>query len=140
MILSRIILLASIFLLPTKKVMSFKFEKLIIWQKAMGFAEDINTMTALFPKNELFNLSSQIMRAVDSVALNISGGSIEQSNNKFNRFLGYSVRSLAEVVTCLHKAKRRNYITNDQFDSSYKIAFDLMNMIIAFKIKIKNAN
>ena len=106
----------------------------------MDFAEDINTMTELFPKKELFNLSSQIMRAVDSVALNISEGSIEQWNNEFNRFLGYSVRSLAEVVTCLYKANRRGYIGKEQFDTNYKIPFDLMNMIIAFKIKIKNAN
>lgn len=120
--------------------MSFKFEKLNIWQKAMDFGEEINTMLATFPKKEMYNLSSQIMRAVDSVALNISEGSIEQSNNEFNRFLGYSVRSLAEVVTCLYKAKRRNYITNVQFDTNYKTAFDLMNMIIAFKTKIKNAN
>ena len=83
--------------------MSFKFEKLIIWQKSMDFGEDINTIIKEFPKYEMYNLSSQILRASDSVALNISEGSIEQSNAEFNRFLGYSVRSLAEVVTCLHK-------------------------------------
>jgi four helix bundle protein len=74
--------------------MSFKFEKLIIWQKAMDFGEEINLLTENFPKKEMFNLSSQIVRASDSIALNISEGSIEQSNAEFNRFLGYSVRSL----------------------------------------------
>jgi hypothetical protein len=29
--------------------MSFKFEKLKIWQLAMDFGEDINTMIDLFP-------------------------------------------------------------------------------------------
>lgn len=29
--------------------MSFKFEKLIIWQKAMGFGEDINEIAINFP-------------------------------------------------------------------------------------------
>ena len=51
--------------------MSFKFEKLIIWQKAMDFGEEINTITKEFPKNEMYNLSSQILRAADSIALNI---------------------------------------------------------------------
>ena len=120
--------------------MSFKFEKLIIWQIAMDFGEEINTMISGFPKKEIYNLSSRIMRATDTIALNISEGSIEQLNAKFNRFLGYSVRSLAEVVTCLDKAKRRNYIEELEFNKKYETAFNLMNMMLAFKNKIKNAN
>jgi len=83
----------------------FKFENLIIWQKAMDLGEEINKLSKQFPKSEMYNLSSQILRAVDSIALNISEGSIGQSNTEFKRFIGYSIRSLAEVVTCLHKAK-----------------------------------
>jgi four helix bundle protein len=88
----------------------FKFEKLIIWQDAIDFGEVINEVSQRFPDKEKFNLMSQIMRAVDSVALNISEGSIGQSNPEQRKFIGYSIRSLAEVVTCLFKAKRRNYI------------------------------
>jgi four helix bundle protein len=64
--------------------MSFKFEKLIIWQKAMDFGEEINSISKEFPKHEMYNLSSQLLRAVDSIALNISEGAIEQSNAEFN--------------------------------------------------------
>ena len=119
--------------------MSFKFEKLIIWQKSMDFGEEINAIVKGFPKHEIYNLSSQILRASDSVALNISEGSIGQSNAEFNRFLGYSVRSIAEVVTCLHKARRRNYMTVQEFDKLYKDCFDMMNMIIGrHKIHMMN--
>ncbi len=117
--------------------MNFKFEKLIIWQKAMDFGEDINNLSKNFPKEEMFNLSSQIRRAVDSIALNISEGSIGQSNPEFKKFMGYAVRSLAEVVTCLHKANRRKYISEDEFTEFYKNAYNLMNMMIAFKNNIK---
>ncbi len=117
--------------------MSFKFEKLVIWQKAMDYGEEIFGISKDFPKPELYNLSSQILRAGDSIALNISEGSIEQSNLEFNRFLGYSVRSLAEVVTCLYKAKRRNYIDEEKFNTLYQEAYHLMNMILAFKTKLK---
>lgn len=114
----------------------FKFEKLQIWQKAMDFGEDIFKISSSFPKDEMFNLVSQIRRASDSVALNISEGSISQSNPEFKKFLGYSIRSLAEVVTCLHKAKRRSYIDLVQFETLYSEAFHLMNMMISFKSKI----
>lgn len=117
--------------------MSFKFEKLIIWQLAMDFGEDINTIANSFPKTEQYNLSSQILRAVDSIALNISEGSVEQSIPEFKRFLNYSIRSIAEVVTCLHKAIRRNYITKEQFDNLYDKSFELMNRTLAFKTQLK---
>jgi len=48
--------------------MEFKFEKLIIWQKAMEFGEIINKLPFSFPKEKIYNLSSQIRSAVDSIA------------------------------------------------------------------------
>jgi four helix bundle protein len=118
-------------------IMKFKFEKLLIWQKSMDFGEDINKMVISFPRKEQYNLASQIMRAVDSVALNISEGTIGQSNPESKKFISYSIRSLAEVVTCLHKAIRRKYISEDEFNKHYDCAFNLMNMIVAFRNKIE---
>lgn len=111
----------------------FKFEKLKIWQKSMDFAEEMSCLADEFPQKEMYNLSSQMRRASDSIALNISEGSIEQSIPEFRRFLSYSIRSLAEVVTCLHKAQGRKYISKIIFDKNYKEAYHLMNMMIAFK-------
>src|SRR5690606_27234836 len=113
--------------------MSFKFEKIIVWQRAMDFGESIFVLSKKFPEEEKFNLRSQICRAVDSIALNIAEGSILQSKPGFQRFLGYSIRSLAKVVTCLNKAKNRKYISETEFDFQYKFAFDLMNSLIAFR-------
>ena len=116
--------------------MSFKFEKLIIWQDSMGFAEEIYKHSSQFPKDEVFNLISQIRRASDSIALNIAEGSILQSNPEFRRFLGYSIRSIAEVVTCLYKAKNRNYITEETFTELYNESYKIINHIIAFRNKL----
>ncbi len=118
-------------------MIKFKFEKLIIWQKAMEYGESVNRLAYKFPKEEIYNLSSQIRRAVDSIALNISEGAIGQSNPEFKKFIGYAIRSLAEVVTCLHKASRRNYISEEEFTEHYEYAFNLMNMMVAFNKKIK---
>ena len=103
----------------------------------MDFGEEMSILADVFPNKEMYNLFSQIRRSADSVALNISEGSIEQSGLEFKRFLGYSIRSLAEVVTCLHKAKRRSYISESIFNNHYKEAYHLMNMMIAFKKTVK---
>ncbi|WP_435622819.1 four helix bundle protein [Flagellimonas sp.] len=114
----------------------FKFEKLHIWKDAMKLGEAVVGIADNFPDKERFNLTSQICRAVDSVALNISEGSIVQSKPEFRRFLGYSARSLAEVVTCLHTANHRKYISSTSFSALYDDCFKLMNMIIAFRNKL----
>lgn len=117
--------------------MSFKFEKLIIWQDSMEFGELIFKISLHFPDSEKFNLISQIRRTSDSVALNISEGSILQSRPEFQKFLGYSMRSIAEVVTCLYKAKNRKYINEEEFKLLYDFAYKLMNTIISFRKKVE---
>ena len=116
----------------------FKFEDLIIWQKAMDFGEEMNELSYLFPHPEKYNLSCQTRRAADSIVLNISEGSILQSVAEFRKFTGYSIRSLAEVVTCLHKARRRRYLNHEKFQLFYTMSFELMNKMIAFRKSIKN--
>ncbi len=78
--------------------MAFKFEKLIVWQKAVELSDFVNQVTKSFPKDELYSLTSQIKRAADSVSLNIVEGSTGQTTPEFKRFLGIALRSAVEVV------------------------------------------
>lgn len=100
--------------------MPFKFEKLEIWKLANEFADEVHMLTRRFPKEEMFSLTSQFKRAADSVSLNIAEGSIGQSNPEQRKFVGYSIRSLAECVTCLYLSERRKYITHEEFTFFYK--------------------
>ena len=83
--------------------MSFKFEKLLVWQKAVDLSADISNLTKTFPKDEIYVLTSQIKRAADSVSLNIAEGSTGQSNAEFKKFLGYALRSDIEVNSLRNK-------------------------------------
>ncbi|WP_339867748.1 four helix bundle protein [uncultured Algoriphagus sp.] len=116
--------------------MAFKFEKLIIWQKAMDLNEVIFVITKGFPSDERFNLISQMRRAADSVALNIAEGSTSQSNPEYQRFLNYSIRSIVEVVSALFISKRRNYIAEEVFQSTYNQCEELVKMIQSLKNKL----
>ena len=91
--------------------MNFKFEKLVIWKSAMEYGELINKTVLSFPKDEAFYLINQFRKAADSIALNIAEGAIVQSNPNQIRLTSYSIRSIAEVVTCLYKARNRNFIS-----------------------------
>jgi four helix bundle protein len=117
--------------------MSFKFEKLIVWQKAVDLAADVHELTKTFPKDELFILSAQIKRAADSVSLNIAEGSTAQSNSEFNRFLSYALRSDIEVVGCLFLAQKRNLIQSDDFTKLYHQCEEILAMLNALRKALK---
>lgn len=118
-------------------IMSFKFEKLKVWQKAVDLSADVNELTRKFPKEELFILSAQIKRAADSVSLNIAEGSTGQSNAAFRKFLTYSLRSNIEVVGCLYLAKKRGLIDEQNFSNIYAKCEEILVMINALKSSLE---
>lgn len=76
---------------------------------AINLSAEVSKLVKTFPVEERFVLSTQLQRAADSVALNIAEGSTGQSNAEFKKFLGYSIRSGIEVVSCLSLGKKRKY-------------------------------
>lgn len=120
--------------------MPFKFEKLIVWQKSLELSDEVHLLSRKFPKEELYILTSQIKRAADSVSLNIAEGSTGQSNAEFARFLGIALRSNIEVVGCLHLAKRRQYLCDQEFDKIYKMCEEILVMINSLKYSLNKNN
>lgn len=114
-----------------------KFENLRVWQKSLEMTVVIHDITKTFPKEELFVLTSQIKRVMDSVALNIAEGSTGNSNAEFKRFLTYSIRSGIEVIACLHIAKARKILQEELFQKVYVDINELIKSIQALKNSIK---
>ena len=117
--------------------MAFKFEKLLVWQKALDLSEIVNQVTRNFPKEEMYVLASQIKRAADSVSLNIAEGSTGQSNPEFARFLTIALRSNIEVVGCIFIAKRRKIISQENFDLFYNRCEEILVMLNSLRQSLK---
>lgn len=117
--------------------MAFKFEDLRVWQQAVQLSGIVYEVTISFPKEELYVLTSQIKRAADSVSLNIAEGSTGQTNPEFKRFLGISIRSGIEVIGCIYLAKRRNIISEEDFNKIYLETDQLIKSIQALRNSIK---
>lgn len=116
--------------------MAFKFEDLRVWNLAIDLSSEINVLIKTFPIEEKFVLSTQIQRAADSVALNIAEGCTGQSNPEFKKFLGYSIRSGIEVVSCLFLGKKRKIISEEDFSRLYNSYEGLIIKIQALKNSI----
>lgn len=110
----------------------FKFEDLIIYNKAIEFGESVNEQIQSFPKEEVYRLATQFIRAADSIALNIAEGSAS-TDAQFNRYLQMAWDSAHECVVCSTKASLRGFITDEQNDKNRADITELSKMITSFK-------
>lgn len=95
----------------------YRFERLLVWQKAMDFSEKVYAATRQFPKDEVYGLTSQIRRAATSIPLNIAEGSACKTRKEFIQFLYIALRSQYEVVTTIRLAKRLGYLPETESNS-----------------------
>ena len=72
-----------------------------VWKKAIDFVTEIYSVTALFPKAELYGLTSQIRRAAVSIPSNIAEGACRNHKAEFKQFLYIALSSAAEIDTQL---------------------------------------
>src|SRR5215469_15699681 len=87
------------------------FNELIVWQKAIDFVETIYAITATFPRDEVYGLTSQLRRAAVSVPSNIAEGQCRQTTRDFLNFLAIARGSLGEIETQIEIADRLRYIS-----------------------------
>lgn len=109
--------------------MGLKFEDLKVWQKAIMLTTEIHNLTKRFPKEEQYVLTSQIKRACDSIVLNIAEGSTGNSNAEFKQFVLYALRSAIEVIACLHLARHRELIHQEDFERFYERVEEILKML-----------
>ena len=75
----------------------------------MNLVGSIYSLTAVFPREERYGLSSQMRRAAVSVPSNIAEGAARETSKEFIRYLYIARGSLAELETQLLIAERLNY-------------------------------
>lgn len=98
----------------------FGFENLAAYQRALDLVDKVYDLMKGFPSEEKFALCDQLRRAVVSVPSNIAEGLGRLSNKEQGRFIEISYGSLMEVYCQMTIAKRRHYITEDQFEGLAK--------------------
>lgn len=90
------------------------FQELIIWQKAMDVTEEVYRLSALFPTEEKYGLTSQIRRSAISVPSNIAEGAGRNTDGEFKNFLGIASGSSNELLTQLMLSHRLELVGEKQ--------------------------
>ena len=89
---------------------SKNYTDLMVWQKAMDLVEGVYQVTAGFPQEERYGLTSQVRRAAVSIPSNIAEGQGRGSPRDFSRFLSIAHGSLRELETQVEIAFRLQYL------------------------------
>ena len=78
-----------------------KLEDLEVYVRSYRLAMKIFEMTKYFPKEEIYSLTSQIIRSSRSIAANISEGWAKREYEQvFKQHLIHSLGSASETQTC----------------------------------------
>lgn len=98
-------------------------EELDVFKLAHDLTLKIYKITLGFPRQESFNLVSQIRRAASSVGMNLVEGSMRLTSREFRHFVGIARGSAAEVYYQLKLARDLGYAqkaTCDDLQSDYQ--------------------
>lgn len=91
------------------------YHKLIAWQEAHQFVVEVYRKTELFPKREIYGLTSQLRRAALSIPANIVEGQAKQSSKDFARYLNIAEGSSKECAYYLELAFALLFLSEKDF-------------------------
>jgi four helix bundle protein len=109
-----------------------------IWQRAVQLAINCYKFTRLFPRSELYGLTSQIRRSSVSVASNIAEGYGRRSKQEYIQFLHIALGSLRELDTQLIIAKEVDLAEKELFTPILNEVEEMQSILVATLNKIKD--
>ena len=114
------------------------FHKLGIWKRSHQLTLDVYKASKVFPKDELFGLTSQIRRAASSIPTNIAEGCGRASNKDYAHFLQIATGSASEVEYELLLDHDLEYINDEAFNKLTSETIAIRKMIIKYQSELKD--
>ena len=91
------------------------YTDLRIYQEGYKLVIDMYKLTRTYPKEEQYEIVSQIRRAAYSIPLNIAEGWGRKSKLEFKRFLKMSLGSCNELQVLIEISKDLGYIKKEEY-------------------------
>ena len=119
---------------------SNSFEDLIVWQKLHQFVLRVYSVSATFPKSEVYGLTSQYRRAAVSIAANIAEGYKRTGTADKLRFMNITQASLEECRYYIILAKDLKYTTNEDSQDLRRKIEEVSKLLYSYAKAMKRKN
>jgi four helix bundle protein len=116
-----------------------RFTELKVWQRAHALVLEVYRISAGFPAEERFALTSQLRRAVTSVPANIAEGSRRKGQQEYSRFLNIAQGSAAEAEYLLILSRDLGYLSASAFDRLSADLDEVARMLHGLRSKVDGA-
>lgn len=114
------------------------YRKLIVYQKSRELIFLVYQAMSRLPEEEKYVLSSQMRRAVISIAANIVEGYSKSSKKEFIRFLDISIGSAAELELYLEVCLELKFIVKMEFDKINKVLTEVKKLLYSYQKSLKS--
>lgn len=108
-----------------------------VWKAAIKLARETYVLTASFPIEERFGMTTQMRRASVSIASNIAEGAARQGDKEFIQFLHIASGSAAELETQLLIAKEVGLTSPKDADAVDKDLAQLRQLLLGLIRSLK---
>jgi len=112
------------------------YKDLLVWQRAIQLSLSVYRLTAAFPMEERYGLTSQIRRAGVSVPSNIAEGYGRGTRKEYKQFLAIARGSTLEVQTQLVIAKELGYCDSSALKQTESLSVDVSKMLYSLIHKL----
>lgn len=113
------------------------FRQLRVWQRAHELTLEIYRLTARFPKEETYALTSQVKRAASSIGANIAEGCGRGSDADFGRFLSMALGSASELENHLQLALDLKCLSTTDYQELNNATTEIKRMLASLLRKIR---
>ena len=114
------------------------YHDLEVWKKARILVKIIYKLTSLFPREELYGLTSQLRRAAVSIPSNIAEGHSRSGTKDYIQFVSMAIGSLAEVETQVLLALDLGFCHADDIADIIEQICVLQRMLHALRNSLKS--
>ena len=118
----------------------FRFREWKVYKDSLAFRTSVNKIVSKFPKNEMFALTDQTKRALNSIILNLAEGSNKNTDKDTRVYVNRSQGSLDEVIACMDCALDDRYIDAKEHEQVLRDAEGLAKQLKSFSVYLSKTN